>query len=91
MNKLTLSFAKLVLERLADGQWQNFLTHEAFAGNVSVRDWFWQVACLGILLGHGFTEQDDTWRGSRRRARRPRQSICATAAIRIVNEPPCFH
>ena len=61
MNKLTLSFAKPVLERLADGHWHNFVPHEALAGNVSVRDWCWQVIGLGILLGHGFAEQNDTW------------------------------
>jgi hypothetical protein len=61
MNRLTLSFAKPVFERLADGRWHNFLTNEALAGNVSVRDWFWQAIGLGILLGHGWAEQDDTW------------------------------
>jgi hypothetical protein len=61
LNRLTLSFASPVFERLADGRWHNFLTHEARAGNVSVREWFWQVAGLGILLGHGWAEQDDTW------------------------------
>jgi hypothetical protein len=61
LNRLTLSFAKPVFERLADGRWHNFLTHEARAGNVSVREWFWEVARLGILLGYGWAEQDDTW------------------------------
>jgi hypothetical protein len=61
MNKLTLSFAKPVFERLADGRWHNFLTHEATLGTDSIRDWFWQVVGLGILLGHSYAEQDDTW------------------------------
>jgi hypothetical protein len=29
MNKLALSFAKPVFQRLADGRWHNFVTHEA--------------------------------------------------------------
>ena len=61
MNKLTLSLAKPVFERLADGRWYNFLTHEAMLGHDSVRDWFSQVIGLGILLGHDFAERNDTW------------------------------
>jgi hypothetical protein len=61
MNRLTLSFTKPVFERLADGNWHNFLTHEALGGNVSVREWFWHVVGLGILLGQGYVEQNDTW------------------------------
>jgi hypothetical protein len=61
VNKLALSFAKPVFGHLADGQWHNFLTHEARAGDISVREWFWQAIGLGILLGHGYAEQDDTW------------------------------
>ena len=61
MNKLTLSIAKPVFERLADGRWHNFLTHEAMLGKDSVRDWFWQAVGLGILLGHDWVEQNDTW------------------------------
>jgi len=61
LNGLTLSFAKPVFQLLADGRWHNFLTHDALAGNVPVRDWFWQVIGLGILLGHGWAEQNDTW------------------------------
>jgi hypothetical protein len=29
MNRLTHSYAKPVFERLSDGNWHNFLTHEA--------------------------------------------------------------
>jgi hypothetical protein len=61
LNRLTLSFAKPVFRLLAGGRWHNFLTNEALAGNVSVRDWFWQIIGLGILLGHGWAEQDDAW------------------------------
>ena len=61
MNKLTLSIAKPVFERLADGNWHNFLTHEALAGNVPARDWFLQVIGLGVLIGQGWAERDDTW------------------------------
>jgi hypothetical protein len=61
LNRLTLSFAKPIFQLLADERWHNFLTHEALAGNVSVRDWFWQVIGLAILLGHGYVEQNDTW------------------------------
>ena len=35
MNRLTLSYAKPVFERLSGGNWHNFLTHEALTGNVS--------------------------------------------------------
>ena len=61
INKLTLSLAKPVFQRLADGHWHNFLAHEARAGDAALREWFSQVIGLGILLGHGWAELDDTW------------------------------
>jgi hypothetical protein len=61
INKLMLSFATPVFQRLADGHWHNFLTHEAQAGDVQFREWFSQVIGLGILLGHGWVEQENTW------------------------------
>jgi hypothetical protein len=61
MNKLALSFAKPVFQRLADGRWHNFVTHEAQAGNVPFGEWFREVIGLGILLGYRFAECDDTW------------------------------
>jgi hypothetical protein len=61
MDRLTLSIAKPVFERLADGNWHNFLTHEALVGNVSAREWFLQVIGLGVLIGQGWAERNDTW------------------------------
>jgi hypothetical protein len=61
INKLTLSLAKPVFQRLADGHWHNFLAHEARAGDAALREWSSQVIGLGILLGHGWAELDDTW------------------------------
>jgi hypothetical protein len=61
MNRLTLSIARPVFVRLADGNWHNFLTHEALAGDVSAREWFLQVIGLGVLIGQSWAERDDTW------------------------------
>jgi hypothetical protein len=61
INKLMLSFAKPVFQRLADGRWHNFVTHEAQAGVVPFGEWFREVVGLSILLAYRFAESDDTW------------------------------